>query len=117
MTPPKWLNEIAVAEWRRVAKKGHDPSILAAYCQSYARWVLAEQALEQHGTEVVLRDDKGVVRSVVVSPQVGISNKSLDRMLKCAPLLGLTANLAKPSASVAATTGEAAGAAFFGAIQ
>ena len=90
--------------------------MLAAYCQSYARWVLAEQALELHGTEVVLRDDKGVVRSVAVSPQVGISNRSLDRMLKCAPMLGLTANIAKPGAAPAVSE-DAAGSAFFGAIQ
>lgn len=93
--PPDWLNEAARAEWTRVIGAGYrvsgptDTSALAAYCQNYARWAQAERLLEEHGTEIVIRDDKGNVKSVSVSPQVGIAAKSLASMLKAAEALKL----------------------------
>jgi phage terminase small subunit len=62
-------------------------STLAAYCQSFARWVAAERLIEEHGTEIVLRDDKGNVKSIQISPQVNISGKAFDRMVKTAAQL------------------------------
>lgn len=67
-----------------------DTAVLASYCLCYARWRAAEQLLDQHGTEIVLRDDKGVVKGVLPSPQIGVSIKYHDRMLKAASLLGIT---------------------------
>ena len=51
--PPEYLLPYAVDEWRRVAPElWHmgvltvlDLTLFAAYCQSYARWRLAEEAL------------------------------------------------------------------------
>lgn len=79
--------------------------VLAAYCQNYARWQQAEKVLEEHGTEIIFRDDKGTVKSVSPSPQIGISTKALDRMLKAASQLGLRANGVQPKSS--AVSGKA----------
>lgn len=95
---PSWLNPDARQEWARLVASGYEPTVgesstFAAYCQNFARWLQAEKVLEEHGTEIVLRDDKGNVKSVQVSPQVGISNKALDRMLKAAERLPFRANV------------------------
>jgi phage terminase small subunit len=57
--PPSFLDDVAAAEWRRVAPELHalrlltalDLNPLAAYCQAFARWRQAEEAL---ATERVL---------------------------------------------------------------
>ena len=46
---PQWLHEYAQAEWRRVSDLNPtlaavQASLFAAYCQSFARWRLAEEA-------------------------------------------------------------------------
>lgn len=117
---PTWLNAAAKEEWARIVESGFRPtasqeSTFAAYCQNFARWVQAEKVLEEHGTEIVLRDDKGNVKSVSVSPQVGISNKALDRMLKSAEKLEFSANVGRGTlADVPARVGESE---FLGALQ
>jgi P27 family predicted phage terminase small subunit len=68
-----------------------DMAVLASYCLNYARWRAAEMLIEEHGTEIVIRDDKGVLKTLMPNPQVGISTKYHDRMLKSALGLGLTA--------------------------
>lgn len=96
--PPEWLaeNEIAFAEWRRMLDLNPglgDPAraaLLASYCLNFARWRAAETAIEVDGTEVVIRDDKGVVKGIIPSVQVGISVKYHDRMLKSLAALGVT---------------------------
>lgn len=96
ISPPSWLNDMALEEWRRVlplvgeSLADEDTAVLASYCLCYARWRAAEQLLDEHGTEIVLRDDKGVVKGVIPSPQIGVSIKYHDRMLKAASLLGIT---------------------------
>jgi len=53
--PPEHLNELARAEWERVAHGLHalrlletvDRAALAAYCVAYARWVQAERAIAE----------------------------------------------------------------------
>jgi P27 family predicted phage terminase small subunit len=114
--PPAWLNADAKAEWFRVLASGFKPaagvdhSVLAVYCQSFARWVQAEKILEEYGTEVIIRDDKGVVKSAGASPQIGISRGALDRMLKAAGQLGLRANLARAAGGEHAARTETAAA-------
>lgn len=97
--PPEWLlgNAVAVAEWQRMLSLNtgfSDPAraaLVGSYCLNYARWRAAEEAIEADGTEVVLRDDKGVVRTVIPSVQIGVSVKYHDRMLKSLAALGVSA--------------------------
>lgn len=121
---PDWLNPLAKIEWDRVVASGHETggatgeALLAAYCQNYARWVEAEKLLAENGTEIIIRDDKGIVKNVLVSPQIGISTKALDRMVKCAAQLGLRANLAPaPSKAAPAVKRTAAADAWFGGVN
>jgi P27 family predicted phage terminase small subunit len=54
---PDWLHPIAKREWRRLEREfAHtglltavDMASLASYCQSYARWRLAEQIVQREG--------------------------------------------------------------------
>lgn len=62
-----------------------DRSALAAYCQSWARWVAAEQKLAKEGE--VLETDKGYH---YVNPWAGIANKALDNVRQFAIHFGLT---------------------------
>lgn len=93
---PAWLDSDARTEWARVLSgclidgRAEQYTILAGYCQHFSRWKAAEQVLTAEGTEVILRDDKGNVKSVGPSPHIGIANKSFDRMLKAAATLGFT---------------------------
>jgi P27 family predicted phage terminase small subunit len=95
---PEWLTEPAKLEWQRVlpelAKAGRlatlDRAALAAYCQCFAHWQVAEQFLAEHGSVVVLRNDKGEVKGAVPAPQHTIACKMLDKMRAFAIELGLT---------------------------
>jgi P27 family predicted phage terminase small subunit len=94
MNPPEFLSAPAKEEWARMLSLGirvveADAGILAAYCQNYARWQDAEKAIAEHGTEVVIRDDKGTVRGVVPSPQIGIAAGALRQMMAASTHLGL----------------------------
>lgn len=106
---PEWLCEDGKEEWARVAGlpvvKDADRTMLAAYCQSYGRWREAERFLDEHGTTLIVRDDKGVVKSVGTAPQVQVSSRSLDKMTKLGRMLGLVD--ATPVRSAAPATGKA----------
>jgi P27 family predicted phage terminase small subunit len=107
LTPPDWLAPEAKLEWARVMPEiaggveSIDVAVLSAYAQSYARWKEAERTIEQSGTTIILRDDKGTVRGAIPAPAVGISAKYHDRMMKAARELGFTpaARNARPTAS------------------
>jgi P27 family predicted phage terminase small subunit len=91
--PPAYLSTYAKKEWKRIAplllRNGLltevDISALAAYCQSYHRWVEAEKLIRTHGYTTTT--DKG---NIIQRPEVGIANKAMDEMLKYAKEFGLT---------------------------
>ena len=90
---PKWLEDEAKKEWKRLAKKMETLGILtevdmaafAGYCQAYARWKEAEEFLTLHGPTV--RTPSGYWQQV---PQVSIANNYLKLMGKFASEFGLT---------------------------
>lgn len=119
--PPDWLAGYALEEWIRVyplvANDLDDGSmaVLASYCQNYGRWRSAEAVLNETGTEIVLRDDKGQVKAIIPSPQIGISTKYHDRMLKSAAMLGIVTHAGKGKQRTAhkgGTVGESLDGAF-----
>ena len=106
INPPDWLDAEASAEWARLVADGfavttQNCNVLAAYCQQFSRYVAAERILTEHGTEVQIRDDKGVLKSVVPSPQVGMSRGAFDRMLKAAAQLQLVVSGGRMTVSTA----------------
>jgi P27 family predicted phage terminase small subunit len=97
--PPEWLDGEARARWDELAPQlegaglltSIDAGALAAYCQVWARWRKAEEAIVQFGQVIKTpekRDRKGRVISggyPVQSPYIGIANKALShvRALEC----------------------------------
>jgi P27 family predicted phage terminase small subunit len=92
-TCPAHLSPTAKAEWKRLAQSLNriglltqaDRAALAAYCQSYGRWVEAERKLAE--TPPLLKTPAGYVQP---SPWLGIANKQLELMAKFMAELGLT---------------------------
>ena len=96
MEPPDVLTPAALKEWHRILGSGAviadlDCGVLAAYCQNYARWQDAERLIAEHGAEIIIRDDKGIVKNAVPSPQIGIARGAFQQMLAAASHLGLKA--------------------------
>jgi P27 family predicted phage terminase small subunit len=101
LDPPDQLDDLAVAEWRRlvpILEAGGvltdvDTATLTAYCGVYSTFMKAEQAL----SELAARDttfDGLLVRTkngnLIQNPLLGVRNTALDKMLKCAVELGMT---------------------------
>jgi P27 family predicted phage terminase small subunit len=92
-TCPQHLCPTAKAEWKRLARELHtlgiltslDRSALAAYCQSYGRWVEAEQRLKE--TPALLKMPSGYVQQ---NPWLTISAKQLELMHRYLGELGLS---------------------------
>jgi P27 family predicted phage terminase small subunit len=90
---PSHLTSVARKEWRRLAPVLHgigvlkvaDRAALAAYCQSYARWVEAEEKLRD--TPMLLKTPSGYVQQ---SPWLSVANKQLELMGRYMSELGLT---------------------------
>ena len=100
--PPDFLNEHAKVEWERVVGTLYraglmtelDRGVLAAYCQSYGRWVQAERALAQMAEA---QSDAGQVLTIVThngtamqNPLIGIANKAKADMVRFALEFGMT---------------------------
>lgn len=99
--PPPELSDDAKVEWGRVSdilyKTGIlteiDRGILAAYCQSYGRWMQAERTLAKmakmdEGTgALMLKTQAG---NTIQNPLVGIANKAMADMARYATDLGMT---------------------------
>ena len=94
---PMWLDPDAKREWRRVVKllkANHlateaDVMALAAYCQAYARWKLAEQELSKR-----IEEDGGLYFCTPQGyrqqhPEVSIAQKNQQLMLQAAAKFGL----------------------------
>ena len=85
--------QVARAEWDRVAETLHeigvltkiDRAALAAYCQSYGRWVEAEEQMRK--TPAMLKTPSGYVQQ---SPWMSLANKQLELMGRYMTELGMT---------------------------
>ena len=72
---PKWLDDEAKKEWKRLSKQMEqlgiltevDMSAFAGYCQAYARWKEAEEFISKHGA--IVKTPSGYRQQV---PQVEI---------------------------------------------
>jgi len=92
-TCPQHLSPSAKAEWKRLVHELYDLGILtnldrstlAAYCQSYGRWVEAEQKLKE--TPALLKMPSGYVQQ---NPWLTISSKQLELMHRYLGELGLS---------------------------
>jgi len=90
---PKWICVEGRREWRRVARmlqrlgvyRTTDRAALAAYCQSWGRYVQVEKILREEG--MTFETDKGYVGQ---RPEVGMSHKYLALVKSLAQELGLT---------------------------
>lgn len=84
---PGHLNATARAEWNRMSAihddlTPSDESALAAYCTAYARWVYAEQQIQQSGPVV-----KNKAGNPIANPYVGVADQAMDKMHKFLSLL------------------------------
>lgn len=92
---PSWLSSEAREEWERAISSilprdvaSIDLTQFEVYCQMFARWQAAEKLLAE-GTEVVVRNDKGEIKSIIPSPQIGISVKAHEQMARARKASGL----------------------------
>ncbi len=99
--PPVFLTSMALGEWDRVSDilwtmgvvSEIDTATLAAYCMAYARWVDAEEKMEDarqgdpFGGGLTIETSNG---NVIQNPLVGIANVARREMLRFAAELGLT---------------------------
>ena len=89
---PRWLLPEARKEWNRLAKKLNQMGVLteidqaafAAYCQAWARWKEAQEAINECGA--VYETDTGFRKS----PWVTIANDNQRLMIQAASEFGLT---------------------------
>ncbi len=92
-TCPKWPNEVARREWRRIfaelERLGRltrlDRGALAALCQEYSRYVEAQKEIDQSGA--VLKTETGYAYP---NPYVGIAKTSLRNYVTLCGEFGCT---------------------------
>ena len=123
-TPPPHLSDEAKVEWGRVSEElfkvgllsGLDRSALAAYCQSYARWVQAERAIG----EMARRDQltgglmiKTTNGNAIQNPLVGTANKAAADMVRYAAEFGMTPSARSRIEAAPPAENEGAAAAYF----
>ena len=90
---PDHLIGEAREEWYRIGKQMVAEkrmaviykAALAAYCQSWARWVEAEKQVQEFGT--VIKSPKGYL---IQSPYLPIANKAWEHMMKALSELGIS---------------------------
>jgi P27 family predicted phage terminase small subunit len=91
--PLPFLAEDAKAEWRRLAPELHrlglltvlDHSAFGAYCQSFARWVMADRQLETEGLLA-----KGSTGNTIAHPLFKVATQSARDMIKAGAEFGLS---------------------------
>ncbi|MFE4355118.1 phage terminase small subunit P27 family [Kitasatospora sp. NPDC056800] len=92
-SPPDWLDDIALAEWNRLAPildgmgiiTPADRVAIAAYCQAYSLYVNATRDLSANGFSA-----EGRQGSVVKNPALQAQIAAQDQMAKWGGKLGLT---------------------------
>lgn len=97
---PAHLTADGLAEWERVAPPLHkiglltvvDMAALAAYCQAYGRWVLAERALAMVAVDnatggLLVKSAKG---NPMHNPLVTTARVAMNDMLRIAIEFGMT---------------------------
>jgi P27 family predicted phage terminase small subunit len=90
---PKHLNALAKKEWHRVVKDLRESGVLArvdrsaleAYCVVYARWLEAEEEVENKGITAI-----GAKGGVIKNPAVTVAAQMLTLMHKFMAELGMT---------------------------
>ncbi|GHE00912.1 terminase [Defluviimonas sp. 20V17] len=90
---PPHLSDVATEEWRRIAGALQDMGVvtlvdraaLAAYCQSYGRWVEAEEKLKE--TPTLVKTASGYIQQ---NPWLTVANKQLELMGRYMGELGIT---------------------------
>ena len=99
--PPDLLTDSAKVEWERMGRilvnlnmlSAVDTVILSAYCQSFARWADAEEAIAKmalkdeitHGLMIITKNG-----NAIQNPLVGISNRAKSDAVKYASEMGMT---------------------------
>ena len=101
-SPPDFLNDHAKVEWGRIIgtlfRTGLmtelDRSVLAAYCQSYGRWVQAERALARMAEAQADADQALTIvthnGTAMQNPLIGIANKAKADTVRYALEFGMT---------------------------
>jgi P27 family predicted phage terminase small subunit len=95
LEPPEFLLDEAKAEWRRVGPEllalglltVLDLAMFEAYCQSFARWQLAELELAKAGGQLVVKTPRG---SEVMNPLLHVARDAAAAMLRYAVEFGMT---------------------------
>lgn len=90
---PGHLDAAARREWKRIGPELEslglltriDMAALAAYCQSYSRWIEAEKMIRKHG--MLIKSPNGYPQ---VSPFLTVVNKSIDQMRAFLTEFGMT---------------------------
>jgi P27 family predicted phage terminase small subunit len=100
-SPPAELCEDARIEWERVSVELHrigvltaiDRAALAAYCQAYGRWIVAERAIRKMAERdsltagLMIKTTNG---NAVQNPLVGTANKAMADLVRYAAEFGMT---------------------------
>jgi len=102
-TPPKFLDEVGREEWTRMLPmlksskviQATDAVALAAYCQAYSRWVMANKKAK---SSMIITAPNGVLQA---HPAVGVSERAAKEMKVWMVELGIT-----PAARSRVKTGE-----------
>jgi P27 family predicted phage terminase small subunit len=95
---PEHLSTAAKAEWEFIAAElaplgvlaKVDKAVLAGYCSEFAAWAECELFLQENGSVLTLRDDKGNVKWVQEAPQARLALKHLEKVRQFAAELGLS---------------------------
>lgn len=125
LAPPAFLSREAKAEWKRLSPmltkigilSDLDRAAFGAYCQAYARWKVAEDALQ----DLARKDDSGMgalvintkAGNAIQNPLVGIANKAMADMVKYAAEFGFTPSARARVQDAAPQAAKARAASFF----
>lgn len=95
LTCPKWFDDYAIEEWKRITKTlkseefdftDKDIKALEGYCINYSKWKRCEELLLKYGLAVVINDE-GYEQQ---RPEVSIANKAQQEMRSWMKELGIT---------------------------